>query len=673
MGAPGKSGPSVDHEFQSGPAVTSNQDRRGQAGSTGVRHPTGGHHPNRGLFPLSIRNSLIVVLLVPLLIVVGLASTVISHQLSIRRQAMTARQSSLTLDSLLLTRVDLYREFIPSEAIVQARAYSVSPASLDAILGFSVQTELVDSRRIDDSRTAFGPKGAFRSQYLQLIGLRRSIDRGTASSNQVTTLFDSLGATIDADWANTFGRLSGASTLSDAVATKDRLTTLGLSFEAFTSGLGEENLQGGVSLETLLTQSAPPTQVQSLIVSQQEYESSTHTFPQSLGPDGASEWRSMTGATEIKQFSAFVQTGIAVGLGHLPAPITTSSEIGEVARSEVAWARSLAGLVLASSADFRTASTDQEGSATQALVVIVVLILLLFLLAVGAVLILGRQVRRPLARIVAAATSVQEGELDIPVLDESGPKELALAAAAFNEMASTLRAVQTQAIVLSEGDLDDPVLKRQLPGRTGAALQTSLNQLVRSVQASETEREALLEQATRDSLTGLLNRGAALEALELDLASAGRSQGELVLTLFFIDLDDLKTINDSLGHEGGDAAIRAVAEALRITTRASDVIARFGGDEFVVGWLGNSDSHVPEHLAKRIAACVAQSEIGDEEHPTSLACSIGVAASRPSDNTIQSVIERADRALYDAKSDGRGQIRWFSEMGPTGFPVAAAR
>ena len=249
------------------------------------------------------------------------------------------------------------------------------------------------------------------------------------------------------------------------------------------------------------------------------------------------------------------------------------------------WASSLTNLVLASSADLRTATTDQADSATRALIITYIITLLFVLLAAAAVLILSRQVRRPLDDIVAAATSVREGELEIPVLDESGPRELALAAGAFNEMTSTLRAVQAQAIALSAGDLDDPVLQRQLPGRTGAALQTALNQLHRSVRASEAEREALLERATRDSLTGLLNRGAALEALELDMASVRRSQGELVLTLFFVDLDDLKAINDSIGHEGGDAAIRAVADALRVTTRASDVIARFGGTSS--SWAGS--------------------------------------------------------------------------------------
>ena len=667
MGAPHKTGPSVDHELQGRPTEILKQDRSSRAWSTGW------HHRIRGLFPLSIRMSLMVVLLVPLLIAVGLASTVVAHQLSIRHQAMTAHQSSLTLDSLLLARVDVYAEYIPSQAIVAARVYHISIAELDSLLGVNVETDLLESRSTVDAQPAFEATGAFHSGYLQLVRLRRSIDQGTASTIEVANVFNSLGSTIDADWMSTFAHQSDSSASWDTATTKGRLTALGLSFAAFSSGLREENLGGGTSLETLLTATATPAQIQSLIVSQQQFAASTRTFPGSLGPNGTAQWYSLNRATLNKEFSTFVDSAIAVGLGHLSPPVaTTTGEIGEVAQSEVTWARSLASLVLASSADLRSASTEQANSATGALVITVILMLLLVLLAVGAVLILSRQVRRPLARIVAAANSVQKGELDIPVLDETGPKELALAAAAFNEMASTLRAMQTQAIVLSEGDLDDPVLQRQLPGRTGAALQIALNQLVQSVQASETEREALLEQATRDSLTGLLNRGAALEALELDLATANRSNGELLLTLFFIDLDDLKIINDTIGHEGGDAAIRAVADALRVTTRASDVIARFGGDEFVVGWLGNRDSHIPEHLAKRIGACVAQSEIGDDVHPIALACSIGVATSEPSDRTIQSLIERADRALYDAKANGRGQIRWFGRVGPTGSHVVAS-
>jgi diguanylate cyclase (GGDEF)-like protein len=562
-------------------------------------------------------------------------------------------------------RLGLYDEYIPSKAIVVARAYEVSPATLDSLLGVNVQTELVDSRRTVDRQAVFSPKGAFHAEYVQLTGLRHAIDGATASAGEVSTLFNRIASAIKDRWQDTFDSLSSAGASSDSPATKSRLSALDSSYGALNSGLGEENLQGGGSLETLLTATATPAQVQSLIVSHEQFEASTRSFPKSLGPRGAAAWNSLTESPLAKKFAAYVQTGIAVGLGHLAPPFATSSaQIGEIARVEVAWANSLTNLVLTSSVDLRTATTDQANAATRALLVTYALTSLLVVLAFGAVLILSRQVRRPLDHIVAAATSVQEGELDIPALDESGPKELALTSAAFNEMASTLRAVQAQAIALSGGDLDNPVLRRQLPGRTGAALQTALNQLHRSVQAGETEREALLERATRDSLTGLLNRGAALEALRLDMAAVHRSRGELTLTLFFIDLDDLKSINDSIGHDGGDVAIRAVAEALKLTTRASDVIARFGGDEFVVGWLGKPDSDVPEELARRISSNVAQSEIGTPESAVALACSIGVAVSEPSDATVETLIERADRALYDAKTVGRGQIRWFGRTVP---------
>ena len=544
------------------------------------------HHPGRGLLPLSVRTSIIVVLLVPLLIVVGVASTVVAHQLTTRHQAVAARQSSLVLDALLQARVDIYNEYIPSQAIVAARLYRLFPSSLDSLLGLNVQAELVSARQSVDRLETFGSTGGVHAQYVQLVLLRRSVDRATASSSEVTALFNGIGSKIEAQWKDTFNHLSQTSASSDSSTTRSRLAALGLSFGAFTSGLGEEDLQGGGSLETLLTAEATPAQVQSLIVSHEQFEANTRSFPGSLGPKGAAAWRQLTAGSLTELFSGYVQTGITVGLGHLHPPFATNSTtISQIARSEVAWANSLTALVRASSADLRTSTSDQANSATRALTITYALTGLFVFLAVWAALALSRQVRRPLNRIVAAATSVREGELEIPVLDESGPKELALASAAFNEMASTLRAVQAQAIALSGGDLDNPVLRRQLPGRTGAALQTALNQLHRSVQAGEVERKALLERATRDSLTGLLNRGAALEALELDLASVRRSSGELVLTLFFIDLDGLKAINDSIGHDGGDAAIRAVADALQATTRASDVIARFGGDSS--SWAGS--------------------------------------------------------------------------------------
>jgi diguanylate cyclase (GGDEF)-like protein len=223
-------------------------------------------------------------------------------------------------------------------------------------------------------------------------------------------------------------------------------------------------------------------------------------------------------------------------------------------------------------------------------------------------------------------------------------------------MSATLRAVQTQAIALAQGDLDDPVLQNPLPGRTGGALQSALTELQSSVREREAQREELNERATRDFLTGLLNREAALEALELDLARVHRGDSQLVLAVLFIDLDELKKINDSLGHDRGDWALRGIADALRATTRASDVVARFGGDEFVVGWLGNVGSDAPAMLAKRIGEYVSRLEVRGDTGSLKLGCSIGVALSEPTDVSVATLIERADQALYVAKAKGRGRV-----------------
>jgi len=612
------------------------------------------------LLPLSIRTSLVALVLLPLAIAIGLASVKVANQSSLRGQAVTARQSSLFLDSLLRARIDVYNEYVASESIVAAQAYHVSATKLNSILGVNVQATLIAARRTVDQQKVLGPKGAFAPEYAELLILRRAITGGSASSTEVESFFNKFSSTIDALWENSFETLAKSSQSTDSVATSDRLAALNSSFDAFTSGLGEENLQGGGSLESVLTSASTAAGTQALIVSHQQFEEATSSFPAVLGPRGATAWKALLSQPLSRSFESYVTLGITVGLAKGAPPYSVSSTaISEIARSEVEWADSLTNVVLASSADLRVATANQAGSATRALTLTFLAMLLLVLGAIGSVLAFGRAIRRPLARIASALKSVQEGELEFPQLDETGPREIALASAAFNEMSSTLRAVQAQAIALSTGELDDPVLQRPLPGQTGAALQSALNNLQVSVRANETKRGELMERATRDSLTGLLNRGAALEALDLDLASARRSQGELVLTVLFIDLDELKKINDSLGHDGGDDAIKAVADALRASTRASDVIARFGGDEFVVGWLGKRDSEAPALLATRVSEFISNSVVEGEGRSRRIGCSIGVAVSEPHDRTVESLIERADHALYMAKANGRGQVRWF--------------
>jgi diguanylate cyclase (GGDEF)-like protein len=621
-----------------------------------------GDRPRRKLFPLSIRLSLLIMVLIPIAAAVGLGVRVVTNQASRRDQAVTVRQSSLVLDSLLRARIDIFSEYVPTAAIVAGRANNLTEAELNKLLGVNFTVNLKRASRAVDQQALFRRNGPFAPQYARLVALRRTVTNGTATQISVETFFNGFSSTIDAQWLKTLDTLRTSQSV-DSHETNRRMAALDGAFDAFTAGFHEESLQNGGSLETVLAVAPTPASTQSLIVAQEMFESASHNFPQALGPQGATAWTDLLRDRLSREFMSYAQLGVSIGLNHRAAPFATNpSGIAEIGKSEVAWSNHLTHLVLASSADLRVATDSQANAATRALSLSVLLLVFLVLAALIGVLSLARAVRRPIDNIVAAFESVREGEFDLPRLDESGPREIALAAGAFNEMTSTLQAVQAQAIALAEGELEAPALQHPLPGRIGEALQSALNKLHISIRANERQREELFERATRDSLTGLLNRGAALEALTLDLAAVRRSQGALVLTVLFIDLDELKKTNDSLGHEAGDEAIRAVAIALKTTTRASDVVSRYGGDEFVVGWLGPQDSDATALMAKRISDLVAASVVRSNGRSLSLGCSIGVAISGGLDTTVLTVIERADHALYEAKKYGRGQVRWFETV-----------
>lgn len=155
-----------------------------------------------------------------------------------------------------------------------------------------------------------------------------------------------------------------------------------------------------------------------------------------------------------------------------------------------------------------------------------------------------------------------------------------------------------------------------------------------------------------DPLTGLANRRPLLAALQRDVAEACR-YGQ-PLSLLVVDLDDLKSINDRLGHELGDQALRRVGEALRTNSRRADLAARMGGDEFaLVAPQTPADAAVA--LAERIRGEVE--EPGQEGLP-GLSVSIGAATLAPpcGGRRADDLLRAADRALYQAKQRGRNRV-----------------
>ena len=176
--------------------------------------------------------------------------------------------------------------------------------------------------------------------------------------------------------------------------------------------------------------------------------------------------------------------------------------------------------------------------------------------------------------------------------------------------------------------------------------------------AAEAEIERL---AYFDSLTGLPNRRLLMDRLRLIQSACVRTGHNGALLL--IDLDNFKTLNDTLGHEKGDLILRQITERLRPCLRASDTLARFGGDEFVVvlSELSTDEQEAAvqaRHVADKLLSTLADvyDLDGEEYHST---CSIGVALFGPTHDVLDELMKRADLAMYEGKASGRNMVRFF--------------
>ncbi|MFC7475985.1 diguanylate cyclase domain-containing protein [Dankookia sp. GCM10030260] len=188
----------------------------------------------------------------------------------------------------------------------------------------------------------------------------------------------------------------------------------------------------------------------------------------------------------------------------------------------------------------------------------------------------------------------------------------------------------------------------------------ALSDLLFVVLGNQALQHRLERQARTDALTGLLNRRAFLEDLArrlrrqaMDPARAGLAEGALV----FLDLDNLKPINDRLGHEAGDAALIAVAQLLRDSVRPTDMAARLGGDEFAL-WLEAADAEAAAVRATALCAGAARIDGGLRDGTPPITFSMGCAIRQPSPaESPEALLARADAAMYEAKRGGRN--RWI--------------
>jgi diguanylate cyclase (GGDEF)-like protein len=244
----------------------------------------------------------------------------------------------------------------------------------------------------------------------------------------------------------------------------------------------------------------------------------------------------------------------------------------------------------------------------------------------------------------------QRGAVDY-LLTPVIPQVLRAKVSVFIELAKKNLQLRMRTEELAELNRDLEVQRIQDLKRINATLEA---EIIERRQAEERAHGL----ATRDPLTGLLNRRSLIERLEAAIARAGRQRHGLAL--LFLDMDRFKAINDSLGHDVGDELLMQVAARISASVRESDMVARLGGDEFVVLMEGPFRYDGAAEVAKKIIQANADSyQIG----PNSLKISVSIGISTfPQDgSTVQALMKNADLAMYHAKQQCRGTVQFFHE------------
>jgi diguanylate cyclase (GGDEF)-like protein/PAS domain S-box-containing protein len=177
----------------------------------------------------------------------------------------------------------------------------------------------------------------------------------------------------------------------------------------------------------------------------------------------------------------------------------------------------------------------------------------------------------------------------------------------------------------------------------------------KQAQSALLEKQALLQElCIRDHLTGLFNRRYLEETLNRELLRTSRQQNSLGLIM--LDVDDFKQINDTYGHDAGDAVLRKLGKLLRKYVRGEDIASRYGGDEFVLVLPGASPE-VTRERARLICEAMKVFHINiDGKNIDSITFSLGIAAFPQDSPNVAGILQAADTALYLAKHAGKGRV-----------------
>jgi diguanylate cyclase (GGDEF)-like protein len=539
---------------------------------------------------------------------------------------------------------------VPLSAVSYAGQLGVSETELDTLLKPAVpfRTQLAEGTTTLVSYPTFSSTPKLRSDVVRLKTMIPEVQARSITFTQVHAFLTMMAADIDNLWYHGYNRLqSDIAAWQPPGLVEIHASALYQTYQAFLAG--GHQVEGAIYV---LQGTGPANAKQELLEATGEFQTATNEFAGHLSPDAQRAWDELRADPSDRHFAATIQQGMKVALNNLPPPFSGNlSFAGASMRPGLQYLADLNKLVVSASHDLRNTAVVQGAHATNRFNETVILLALLCLACLGGVIAAGRILTRPLKILARAALQVHDGNFDLERLRHKGPREVATTTSAFNDMADTLKAVEGKAVALAAEDLSNPELAVPLPGRTGQALQATIDALSTRIREREIHRQQLHEAATHDWMTGLLNRGAIFDYLTTDV-SRRRYEGETVAVLF-IDLDGLKPLNDTYGHEIGDAAIRATGEALLEATDRCDVVGRLGGDEYLVV-LCHDHSCDGDAAVSRIQSSLSRRNLSVDGVLVPLRASVGVALTQcDAETDPMRLVHQADQAMYEAKKAAR--------------------
>jgi diguanylate cyclase (GGDEF)-like protein len=548
----------------------------------------------------------------------------------------------------------LTQERVPLQASLEVRSAGLTLAQASSLIGVDLARQDVEARHeVDALQRGFGNATWLREPADIVDRVRQKQDAGRLSAfdlqefERAQELVQRHALALAADLERRAQQLEDGSSVT--VDTR----VLVLSYRAL---LRQSDVMASLAAVLWPTGTSRPDPVD-LAQQKARYDQVTDDLGAIIDGPQAQAWRELTDSAAFQGFFGTVSAALRGD------PDVSLGAIGKVFRSGLDVAAGEYRLVRMASDSVTSEVVHLREAATRSFRAA-----LLGSFGLGLTVMLGagwlaRGVTRPLHGLARRARQVSDGDLDVEPAKPGGPREIADVAGAFDTMVEHLRLVEEQAEALADGDLQHESLRRRAPGRLGRSLQQSVTRLSQSLVAREELENRLSHEATHDGLTGLLNRSAAMVALDQGVARAHRVGSGLAVMV--VDLDGLKRVNETAGHPAGDQALRRSATRLSATVRGGDVVARLGADEFVV--LAEVDSidtavALGERIVRAVSQEAADGEGGAHGGPaTTVGASVGIALTLDGRALPATLLHDADVAVRRAKEHGGDRVEVFDD------------